>query len=398
MKNRILIASLAMATFTIGADEYVLGPLLTPIGNDFSVDPAKVAWLISAFALPYALLAPMFGILADRFGRKRVILPGLVAFILATVGTALASSFSMAVVSRVLTGVGAAAVMPNVFAFVGDHFREADQPRVMGYVQMGLTLGLILSPAMGAFLAEIIGWREAFWAISAVASVTTCLSLIILPSARTKAPSAPAQPSSHLYLAFRPGVLPAIGMMILGLGVAIGTYAVVGELLRARYDLSTGHIGMIMTFFGLLTVLGNLLVSPLFKLFKEAQKVICAGMVLVGLGIGTVTLAENLPYPAFLLAGAFWLIGGGFAAPALQVLIANLAPEHRGLLLALGSSGLNLGIAMMTILEGWLFASMGREIIGILAVGSITVSVWWLLRSPANSGQTSPETPEEEIA
>ena len=263
---------------------------------------------------------------------------------------------------------------------------------------MGLTLGLIVSPAAGAFLVEIYGWREAFWAISAIAAVTACLSLVILPSGKAKAPNAAVQAHPQLHLALRPGVLPAIGMMVLGLGVAIGTYAIVGELLRARYDLPTGHIGLIMAFFGLLTVVGNLLVSPVFNLLKEAPKVISAGMILVGLGIGTVTLTGNLPYPVFLLAGAFWLIGGGFAAPALQVFIANLAPDHRGLLLALGSSGLNLGIAMMTILEGWLFASMGREIIGIMAVAFIAVSVMWLLRSPAKPGANSPELPGEEIA
>lgn len=379
MRTKALIATLALATFSIGADEYVLGPLFTPIGEDFGIPPARVAWLISSFALPYALLAPFFGALADQVGRKNVMIHGLVVFILATCGTAFSTSFSWALLSRLMTGAAAAAIMPTVFAAIGDNLKGSQQLQAMGLVQLGLTLGLILSPAIGSYLVELTDWRGSFWAISLIGLVTLLFGLLLLPSERTgKTLKNHEKPSWSVVLS-QPGVIPALTMMLLGLGVAVGTYAIMGELLRSRYDYSTEQVGMVLASFGATTIIGNLLVGPIFSLFKNTITVIAAGMLCVAVGIGTVTLTSELTFSGFWIAGALWMIGGGFAAPALQSFIGNLDAKNKGLLLALGSSALNLGIMAMTGLEGWLLASVGREAVGFVAIASVLCSILFLL-------------------
>lgn len=379
MRVKALIATLTLATFSIGADEYVLGPLFTPIGEDFGIPPAKVAWLISSFALPYALLAPFFGALADQVGRKNVMIPGLVMFILATCGTALATSFPLALLSRLLTGAAAAAVMPTVFATISDNLKGPQQLQAMGLVQLGLTLGLILSPAIGSYLVELTDWRSSFWAISLVGGITLVFSWFFLPSESKETTLNNHEKLTWPVVLSQPGVVPAFTMMMLGLGVAVGTYAIIGELLRSRYDYSTGQVGIVMASFGATTIIGNLLVGPLYRLLKINIHVIAAGMLCVAVGIGTVTLTSELSFPGFWLAGALWMIGGGFAAPALQSFLGNLDARNKGLLLALGGSCLNLGIMAMTGLEGWLLASVSREAVGLVAVVSVLCSILFLL-------------------
>ncbi|MBL3827205.1 MULTISPECIES: MFS transporter [unclassified Marinobacter] len=379
MRTKALIATLALATFSIGADEYVLGPLFTPIGEDFGIPPAQVAWLISSFALPYALLAPFFGALADQVGRKNVMIPGLVLFVLATCATALSTSFTWALLSRVVTGAAAAAIMPTVFATISDNLKGSQQLQAMGVVQLGLTLGLILSPAIGSYLVVLANWRSSFWAISLIALVTLLFCLLLFPSERRANTLKTDEKLSWPLALSQPGVFPALTMMMLGLGVAVGTYAIVGELLRSRYDYSTGQVGMVMASFGATTIIGNLLVGPLHRLFHNTITVIAAGMLCVAAGIGTVTLTSELSFTEFWIAGACWMIGGGFAAPALQSLLGNLDDRNKGLILASGSSCLNLGIMAMTGLEGWLLASVGREAVGLVAVASVLCSILLLL-------------------
>ncbi|HEX6016439.1 MAG TPA: MFS transporter [Geminicoccaceae bacterium] len=209
----------------VGADEYALAPLLTPIGADLDVPPARAALLIAAFAAPYALLAPPLGASSDRFGRNRVLLPGLVLFIAGTVALALAQSFATVLGARLLAGAAAAALAPNAFAIVGDLADDKSRPLAMGFVQSGLTLGLILSPGLGGWAAGWIGWRAVFVAI-ALLGLLAALSLALLPAAEAGAGGRGGEsPATMSALLRRPGAFAGIAAMFLWLGVSIGSSA-----------------------------------------------------------------------------------------------------------------------------------------------------------------------------
>jgi predicted MFS family arabinose efflux permease len=257
-------------------------------------------------------------------------------------------------------------------------------------VQLGLTLGLIVSPAFGAWLTPALGWRSAFLLIAALGTGAGLTLWRWLPLARGAAPgAAPGCRRGWRELLATPGAAAAVATMTLGLGVAVGTYALVGEFLRERYALGTATIGGVMALFGLFTVAGNALVGSAFRRFGTPPRVILVGIAGAGAGIGFIAFAPALPLAGFLLAGAVWLVAGGCAAPALQSYLATVGGADRGMLLALGSSGLSLGIALMTALEGWLYAAHGRRAVGAVALGAIAVAVLWLARhagSPAAAG------------
>lgn len=84
---------LFLIAFLVGADEFLLGPILTPIGRDLAVPPERVTFFVAAYSLPLAVLAPVAGALSDRFGRMIVLLPACTLFGLASIATALAPSF-----------------------------------------------------------------------------------------------------------------------------------------------------------------------------------------------------------------------------------------------------------------------------------------------------------------
>lgn len=354
---------LFLIAFLVGSDEFLLGPILTPIGADLGVRPEQVTWFVAAYALPLALCAPLFGGLSDRVGRRRILAPAIAAFSLGSLGTAVSSDYAVALVTRVLTGIGAAGMLPVAFAAAADGGGER-APRNIAAVQAGLTGGIIVAPAYSAWVAEAVGWEFAFIGLALAAVITVSGILRLDDVASTKTTREKAQPS------FVPGALSAILAMAFGLGGAIGIYALAGEQLRHATGIGTALIGVIYAGFGVLTLIGNLVMPAVIARIGNPRRVVrfCLTGVLVA-AVGLFGLKLDLWTSSVLLA--IWALLGGIGAPSLQTYLADLSPDRAGRLMAYGSSALNLGVASWAALASIGFAIAPEYVAGqaILTIG-----------------------------
>lgn len=343
---------LFLIAFLVGADEFLLGPILTPIGRDLAVPPERVTFFVAAYSLPLAVLAPVAGALSDRFGRMIVLLPACTLFGLASIATALAPSFEAGLAWRVLTGVGSAGMLPVAFALAGDEPGERSA-RAIAVVQAGLTLGIILSPGVGALAAELVSWRLAFAGLGMLALAVALAVLFV----RGTAPAGAAQPAAAAGTLLVPGALGSLVAMALGLGGAVGIFALVGERLRDLFGLGTGAVGIVYAAFGAATLLGNLAMPWLVRRVGSGRRVMRLALICV---LAAILLVFTLPGagPAAVGLGLLmWAVLGGAGAPALQSHLANLSPSRRGTLMALGASALNLGVAVSAGLAGSLYTT-----------------------------------------
>ena len=121
-------------------------PILPKQGAVFHQDAAGVALLITCFTLPSAFMTPVAGVLADRFGRKAVLLPGLLLFACGGMGCAFSDSFENLLAWRAIQGLGAAPLGILYGTLVGDFYKEADRPKVMGMVGATISFGTALVP------------------------------------------------------------------------------------------------------------------------------------------------------------------------------------------------------------------------------------------------------------
>lgn len=331
-----MTALLVLVALVVGLDEFLLAPLLTPIGQDFGVAPERVALMVAAYNLPLALLAPVFGRLSDRIGRLAVLRPALAGFALASFATALAPNLPAALAARALTGIAAAGMLPVAFAVASEAENGAG---AIARVQTGLTLGIILGPLNGAVSEGVASWRMAFAGLGVVAAVLAITSRPAVP--RTPAPAATSEAPRHALAR----ALPGVAAMFLGLGGAIGTFALMGERVRDLFGWDTAQVSTVLAGFGAMTVAGNL-IAPVLMRRLGAPRAAALGLWLVLAGI-VVLFVPAMP-DAWLAASALalWAVFGGAAAPALQAALAEIGGGQRGLVLAVGSSGLNLGVAL----------------------------------------------------
>lgn len=359
---------LFLIAFLVGSDEFLLGPILTPIGNDLRVPPERVTWFIGAYALPLALLAPVLGAVSDRFGRVTVLVPSVALFGLGSIGTALAPDYSFAVLTRVVTGIGAAGMLPVAFASAADGGPER-APAGIAAVQAGLTSGIILAPVYGAAVTAVLGWQAAFGGLG-IAAFTTLLTVSVLGRSAREAPQTASAPRGPVLVK---GALPAIVAMGFGLGGAIGIYALAGERLRDLGGLGTGAVGLIYAGFGVLTLLGNLLMPRLIGRVADGRQLM---FFCLSAGLAAIVALMALPLPVALacLAMAVWALLGGIGAPGLQTYLAGLNPARRGILMALGASAMNLGVAVWSGVAAVLFAQSSQHL-ALLAVVIIGVAL-----------------------
>jgi EmrB/QacA subfamily drug resistance transporter len=138
------------------------------------------SWVFTAYLLTQAVTVPVYGRLADVYGRKRILFFGIGLFLLGSLLCSLAWSMAWLIVFRIIQGLGAGAVMPVAMTLVGDIYRGADRARMQVYVSSAFGSAALLGPVVGALLVEHAGWPAIFWInvpLGLVAALMLALSL-----------------------------------------------------------------------------------------------------------------------------------------------------------------------------------------------------------------------------
>jgi EmrB/QacA subfamily drug resistance transporter len=159
---RMVLATTILASSLAFIDGSVVNVGLPAIGRSLNADGAGLSWIVNGYLLPLSALLLLGGAAGDRFGRRLVLLIGVVFFAVASLLCALAPTLSLLVAGRILQGIGAALLMPNSLAILGTHFEGEARGRAIGiWAAVGAAAGA-LGPLLGGWLIDIVGWRSIF--------------------------------------------------------------------------------------------------------------------------------------------------------------------------------------------------------------------------------------------
>jgi MFS family permease len=156
-----LLAGLMLTLFVAAMDSTVVGTALPTIAHQIG-NAELYPWIFAGYLLTSTTTVPLWGRLADAFGRRRVLLLGLAIFVLASVLCGLAPTMLTLIVFRTLQGIGAGCVQPVVFTVVGDTFTLSQRARLQGFFSAVWAVAAIAGPALGATFVSTIGWRWIF--------------------------------------------------------------------------------------------------------------------------------------------------------------------------------------------------------------------------------------------
>jgi predicted MFS family arabinose efflux permease len=381
MDRKRLIVLLGMAGFIVMADNWVVSPILPAIAKSVRVAPAAAGVLIAAYMLPFGLFQLVFGPLADRFGKTRIVIGTLGAFSVATALLALGTTIPVLAGVRALTGLFAAATMPISLALIGDVVPVAGRQQAIGSF-MGISfLGQALSMGIGGAIAFFLDWRAVFVLYGVFAAIVTVVlwrSLRQVAREETRDPHAPVlRPYIEL---LRNGASLRTYLVILLEGVfLLGSFSYLGTVLAARFNLSFLAIGAVMTAFGVAAVLAGRTSAGIAARLGRPRTV-AAGLLTAAVANAFVVLGSG----SLLATGVgVFLLGFGFmtAHSTLLTVATEFARAARGAAMSLVTFAFMLGGAVGTGLGGRVIGAVGA--VPLYAAYGIGLGVLGLVALPA---------------
>jgi MFS family permease len=320
----------------------LLSPALPDVLDDLGVGRGGAGVLIAATSLPGIVVAPLIGVLADRVGRRAVLVPCLVVFGLSGIAVATAPTFVVMVAARFAMGFGAAGLVNLAVVLLGDRYEGEERTRWIGVNAGVLTLGLAVLPLVSGGLTSFLGWR---WALApySLALVTAAAAQWILDGSRPPAPGSVRQQLGGLGdVLRRPDILAILGSGSLVFVLVFGPFLTTLPLhLDEVFDLDAGARG---AFLALPALSSSVVAFNLGRLRRHLG----LGPVLVGSGLLFVLAFVLLGAAPTLVVVALGCIAYGIAEgaliPALQDTALTRAPQaHRGAVVAVWVGAARLG-------------------------------------------------------
>jgi DHA1 family inner membrane transport protein len=370
---------LALCNFAVGMGAFVVVGVLSPLAESFAISKAQAGWVMTAYALVYAVASPVLVSLTGMVDRRRVLMTGLGLFLLGSMLASVAPTYPVLLLARALMAVGGGLVTP-VAAAVGVALVSPEaRGRALSTVFGGLTLSQALGVPLGAWVGYQFGWHAAFHCASAL-SLACLVAVARAVPAGIRVP--PVSLSTLGEVLTTPRLVVAVSLTAFFLGGMYVLYTFMGPFLEATQGMGRDGVTAMFTLFGVGAVLGNAMGGFLTDRIGPRRTLIVLGVAqllimpaLTGLGLGL---------PAAALMVLLWSVfGWSFMVPQ-QARLASLDPARTAVLFALNASavyagssvGSTFGAALLAA-TGYVWLGLGGALLVLLGLATL-----WMVKAP----------------
>ena len=178
--KRLIIIGAMLAMFMAALEQSVVSPAMPQIVSELG-GLELYPWLVQSFIMAQVVTIPLAGMLSDHFGRKPVLLSGMVVFLLGSALCGFAPGIYELIAFRAVQGVGAAILMTSTFSVVGDLYLPADRGRFIGLFGGVFALSSLIGAPLGGVLTEALSWRWVFWIMLALGPLVLLVITVKMP-------------------------------------------------------------------------------------------------------------------------------------------------------------------------------------------------------------------------
>jgi EmrB/QacA subfamily drug resistance transporter len=383
MRKWMPLVAVCLGTFMLLVDVTIVNVALPDMARDLSTSFSSLQWVIDAYALALAALLMGFGAAADRLGRTRVYLAGLVLFALASLASGLAPNAALLIAARSVQGIGGAAMFATTIALLNVSYRDRDRGIAFGVWGAVSGASAAAGPIIGGLLTQDVSWRWIFFVNLPVSVIAIVMTMRFFTERRAEAASRfdvagvasfTVAASAATYALIRSSADGWTAGSTLGL-LAVAAAALAGFVIIER---RTPQPLIDLRLFASPSFSGVMIVALLINAAAFAYLVYTSLWLQTVLGLGPVeaglTGAAPMSLAAFVVSiligrhlhssNPRWIIGGGMLLVASGALLQARLDAHSGwpeLIAGLVVAGVGVGLATPTLVSTAMAAVPGRQ-------------------------------------
>ena len=358
----------------------MLGPLLVDLAREFDTSVAITGQLAAATFIAWGITAPLVGPVSDTYGRRIVALSGLLLMALGLLGSALAWDFPSLLVFRILSGAGAAMILPNSMAAIADHFPPEQRGKAVGWLLSSSWISALVGVPLVALVAGLGGWQIPFYGVGGLSLLVWVLLWKWFP----RTPRAPGASLAFLNRFREVGSKESwyvLGANMLQQTAVFGLASYLPAYLIQTYGLRVEETALPLAVMGAGAMAGSMAGG---FVAGRPQRLALTSLILVGCGLGT-GVVFNVVLSPWTTVGIAVAVTTFLALPlpVLKTLMMELAGRSKATATGIMGASNQLGGVGGSSLGG--FPLVGVLCMGAALVGAAVIRV--SVRNPAEFTQ-----------
>lgn len=352
--NNLTLIIILVNLFLVFVGISLVIPVMPSIMNEMSLSGSVLGNMVAAFALAQLIVSPIAGKWTDRFGRKRMIVSGLILFSLSELMFGLGKTVEVLFMSRILGGVSAAFIMPAVTAFIADITTPSERPKALGYMSAVINTGFIIGPGIGGFLAEF-GTRAPFFVAAIIAAIAAVISFVFLKEPE-KVDHEVTSDTDHkvgLQRLFVPVYFIAFMLLLLSSFGLASFEALFSLFVDNKFGFTPTDIAILVTGGGLVGAVVQLLLFD--KLTKKFGEIVLVrySFVISALLVFAMTVVNS--YWTVMITSCIVFIGFDLIRPGITSFLSKIAGNEQGFVGGMNSMFTSVGNIFGPIIGGLLY-------------------------------------------
>ena len=354
----------------VGSNSLLLSPILTDVSESLQTTAATTARAIAGYGGATALSALVLAPMIDRFGSRKMLLRGLTALTAGVGFSAAADDWFMLTLAQALAGLGAGVVLPATYALATKSAPKGQEARLLGRVLTGWSISMVLGVPAAALIADLLGWRACFIALSLI-SLASLAGLLRVPEDTPDKTNVEGPYLRRLRKHFTWRVALLLIICFAYMIAFYGVYPFIGDHVRRNLGASTSFAGLFALAYGLGFGAASL-ADGLLDRFQPAKLFPVA---LLAIGASYAALAPSTGDAGLMLGICLlWGFLNHFGLNILVLLLSSAAGAARGAILGINSAVTYLGVLCGAALFGPLYEGAGLEIIALAAAGALLIA------------------------